>query len=70
MEIFINQKALALPPTADGLAPSVADALALWNARQPYAVALNTQFVPKTHYTSQRLQAGDKLEVISPVTGG
>ena len=66
MHIFINQQPVDLAqPRA-----SVADALAQWNARPPYAVALNTQFVPKSQYASQALHEGDQLEVISPVTGG
>jgi sulfur carrier protein len=66
MQIFINQHPVELP----GTQASVADALAQWNARPPYAVALNTQFVPKSQYASQALHEGDRLEVISPVTGG
>ena len=49
---------------------TVADALAQWNAQPPYAVALNTRFVPKSQYAHQPLQEGDRLEVIAPVTGG
>ena len=66
MHIFINQQPVDLAqPHAN-----VADALAQWNARPPYAVALNTQFVPKSQYASQALHEGDRLEVIAPVTGG
>lgn len=66
MQVLINQQAVHLP--APGA--TVADALAQWNARPPYAVALNTRFVPKSQYASQPLQEGDRLEVIAPVTGG
>ncbi|MFC4620621.1 sulfur carrier protein ThiS [Comamonas nitrativorans] len=65
MQILINQQPVALPASA-----TVADALAQWNARPPFAVAVNTQFIPKTQYAQHALQAGDRLEVISPVTGG
>ena len=44
--------------------------LAQLQPRPPFAVAVNTEFVPKGQYDSRQLHAGDKLEVISPVTGG
>ena len=65
MNITLNQQAIELSQGA-----SVADALAQFNAKPPFAVAVNTQFVPKGQYTSQALKDGDKMEVISPVTGG
>ena len=40
------------------------------DAKPPFAVAVNTVFVPAAHHATQVLQAGDCVEVISPVTGG
>ena len=65
MHITINQQPVDLPEAA-----TVADAVAQWQPRPPFAVALNTRFVPKSSYTQQALSAGDKLEIIAPVTGG
>ena len=65
IQILLNNQATALPEGA-----TVALALAQLQTRPPFAVALNTIFVPKGQYDSRQLQAGDKLEVISPVTGG
>lgn len=65
MQITINQQSVDL---ADGA--TVADAVAHWKAQPPFAVAVNTVFVPRAHYAAQTLQAGDKLEIIAPVTGG
>ena len=65
IQILLNNQATALPEGA-----TVALALAQLQPRAPFAVALNTIFVPKGQYDSRQLQAGDKLEVISPVTGG
>ncbi|MEG0922292.1 MAG: sulfur carrier protein ThiS [Comamonas sp.] len=65
MEILLNNQATSLPEGA-----TVAQALAQLQPRPPFAVAINTQFVPKSRYDSQLLQAGDKMEVIAPVTGG
>lgn len=65
MNISINQIPHELPEGA-----SVADALARIAARPPFAVAVNTAFVPNTQYAQRPLQAGDRMEVIAPVTGG
>ncbi|NMM76324.1 sulfur carrier protein ThiS [Acidovorax sp. SRB_24] len=65
MNITINQTPHQLPDGA-----TVADALAAITARPPFAVAVNTVFVPSTEHARHLLQAGDRVEVISPVTGG
>ena len=51
-------------------AATVADAVAAIEARPPFAVAVNTTFVPNTRYAAHALQPGDRVEIISPVTGG
>ena len=65
MNISINQIPHELPEGA-----TVADAVAAITARPPFAVAVNTTFVPNTRYTAHALQAGDRVEIISPFTGG
>ena len=65
MNISINQVPHELPEGA-----TVADAVAAIEARPPFAVAVNTTFVPNTAYAAHRLQPGDRVEIISPVTGG
>ena len=65
MHITINQQPVALADAA-----TVADAVAQWQPRPPFAVALNTRFVPKSAYAQQALAEGDQLEIIAPVTGG
>lgn len=65
MNILINQTSHELPDGA-----TLADAIVAVAARPPFAVAVNTVFVPNTHYADQLLQAGDRVEIISPVTGG
>ena len=65
MKITINQRATDLQANA-----TVADALAQMQAKPPFAVAVNTIFVPRTQYAAHTLNEGDKMEVISPVTGG
>lgn len=65
MQVFINKNAHEL---AEGA--TVADAIAAVDAKQPFAAAVNTQFVPRTQYAAHRLKEGDRVEIISPVTGG
>ncbi|CAN7185249.1 sulfur carrier protein ThiS [Trinickia sp. LjRoot230] len=65
MEIQINQKPLSLPEGA-----SVADALAVFGARPPFAVALNGQFVARAQHPARALADGDRLDIVHPVAGG
>lgn len=65
MHITINQQPVELPENA-----TVADAVTHWNAQPPFAVALNAHFIPRNGYAQHRLQAGDHMEIIAPVTGG
>jgi sulfur carrier protein len=65
MQVLINKNAHEL---AEGA--TVADAIAAIGAKPPFAAAVNTQFVPKTQYAEHALKQGDRVEIISPVTGG
>ncbi len=65
MQVTLNQQPHELPEGA-----SLALALEAGGFKPPFAVAVNLQFVPRTHYAHTTLQAGDQVEVISPITGG
>jgi sulfur carrier protein len=65
MKVIINKHEHELPTGA-----TVADAVAAIEARPPFAAAVNTRFVPKTQYAQHPLNDGDRIEIISPVTGG
>lgn len=65
MRVIVNQVEHELPSNS-----LVCDALALINAKPPYAVAVNLNFVPKTKYADFVLNENDQIEVIAPVTGG
>ena len=65
MVIHVNQKPLALPEGS-----SVADALAAFGARPPFAVAVNGQFVARAQHAQRALAAGDRLDIVHPVAGG
>ena len=49
---------------------SVAELLAVQMPPSPFAVAVNTRFVPKTQYTGHLLQAVDQVDIVRPVVGG
>jgi sulfur carrier protein len=65
MKVIINQHEHEFAAGA-----TVADAVAAIEAKPPFAAAVNTQFVPKTQYAQHTLREGDRIEIISPVTGG
>ena len=65
MNIIINKLPHELPEGA-----TLAQAIALLKPTPPFAAAVNLQFVPKAHYEQTPLQAGDRVEIILPVTGG
>lgn len=65
MNVFINQVPHDLQTDA-----TLADAIALLQTRPPFAAAVNLQFVPNTQYAQKLLQSGDRIDIISPVTGG
>lgn len=65
MDIEINQRPAQAPQGS-----TLAELLSSQGFTPPYAVAINTRFVPRSAYAQTHLQAGDRIEVITPVTGG
>jgi sulfur carrier protein len=65
MRIIANQIPRELPANS-----RITDLLTMIEARPPYAVAVNLQFVPKTRHAEYVLQDNDQVEIIAPVTGG
>ncbi|MBR3425538.1 MAG: sulfur carrier protein ThiS [Neisseriaceae bacterium] len=49
---------------------TVADLIAHIQPETPFAVAVNTAFVPKSAYDNTVLYDGDKVEIVRPVAGG
>lgn len=41
-----------------------------YGAKEPYVVAINEVFVPRSAYAHQQIQAGDRIEVLQPIQGG
>ena len=65
MRILANQIPRDLPSNS-----RITDLLTMIEARPPYAVAVNLQFVPKTRHAEYVLHENDQVEIIAPVTGG
>jgi len=65
MRILANQIPRDLPSNS-----RITDLLVMIEARPPYAVAVNLQFVPKTRHAEYVLHENDQVEIIAPVTGG
>ena len=65
MRILANQIPRELPSNS-----RITDLLMMIEAKPPYAVAVNLQFVPKTRHAEYVLHENDQVEIIAPVTGG
>ena len=65
MRVIVNQIEMQVPENS-----SIDDVLLLINAKPPFAVAINYEFIPKTRHAEEVLHEGDEMEVIEPVTGG
>lgn len=65
MKVYINQVPHEFAPGA-----SLADAVVRAQARPPFAAAVNLQFVPNTQYAQTPLHSDDRIDIITPVTGG
>jgi sulfur carrier protein len=65
MKIFVNQIEQELAPEI-----RLNDFLHLLAPKKPFAISLNSAFIPKTEYENVLLKELDQVEIISPVTGG
>lgn len=46
-------------------------ALVQWSyAEAKVAIAINGEFVPRSHYTERLLQADDCVDIVAPIQGG
>lgn len=65
LTVTLNANSLRLPAGA-----SLADAVKASGVKPPFAAAVNLEFVPKSQYATHLLNSGDRIELISPITGG
>ncbi|WP_301884404.1 sulfur carrier protein ThiS [Neisseria uirgultaei] len=64
MNIILNGEPAELHGT------TVADLIAQTAPKQPFAVAVNTVFIPKGAYAETVLNENDKVDIVRPVVGG
>ncbi|SMC68342.1 sulfur carrier protein ThiS [Polynucleobacter kasalickyi] len=64
MQVIINLKPFQTS------AKHLQELLAEISPKRPFGIAQNGTFIPKSAYDSTPVAEGDKIEVISPVTGG
>lgn len=67
IEIFVNDKTITVGSDASLLQVLTRGG---FDPSQPFAVALNGEFLPKSRYATVQLNNGDQLDVVSPVGGG
>ena len=68
MKVTINGAGLDIPGKSSVI--TLLDLLHTYDAKPPYAVALNGDFVPQESYSHTAVNAGDCVDVVSPVFGG
>ena len=66
MNIIFNGQALALATAQINLT----ELLQRQGAQEPFAVAVNQTFVPRSRCDDYQIQAGDSIELLSPIQGG
>lgn len=64
MQISVNGQTVLF------LGETLTDLIRQQAPKTPFAVAVNTVFVPKQHYHEYILQAHDQVDIVNPVVGG
>lgn len=49
---------------------TLAELIAQRQPKMPFAIAVNTVFVPKQQYGAYQLNADDQVDIVNPVVGG
>ena len=66
MNIFVNQESQSILES-----PLYMDALLnMLQPKTPFAISLNSKFIAKSNYASTLVQENDRIDIISPITGG
>ena len=48
----------------------ISEVLTEFDAKPPFAVALNGEFVPRGDYQRQTVKEGDQIDIVAPIFGG
>ncbi len=64
-DIFINDSHLTFDQET-----TLAEAVQKFEAKPPYVLLVNNQFVPASQHNQTRLSNNDRIEIISAIQGG
>lgn len=64
-QVLINDQPVTLQ---DG--QTLQSVLESYGAQEPYVVAINQTFIPRSSHAVQALQPGDRIEILQPIQGG
>jgi thiamine biosynthesis protein ThiS len=65
MSLKVNGREAPMPNP-----PTLENLLEMLQAREPYAVAWNEEFVERSEYQQCNLMDGDRIEIVYPAAGG
>lgn len=68
-EILVNGEPISIPQALT-LQAWLDQQLADGQLREPFAIALNGEFLPRGRYSDVSLNPGDVLDIVAPVGGG
>lgn len=64
MQVNINGEAVTAKSN------NLAEILCQYGATEPFAVAINGEFVAKSNYSLTQVKLGDLVDVVAPIFGG
>ncbi|KAF7768920.1 sulfur carrier protein [Pseudoalteromonas citrea] len=64
MKVVFNGKTTQLTT------PNLREFILAKGAKEPFAVAVNGEFVPRSQCAETDLKAGDNIDLLSPIQGG
>ncbi|WP_448565750.1 sulfur carrier protein ThiS [Thalassotalea ganghwensis] len=64
MIVIVNGKKLTVA------SQQLVDVICQFNAKAPFAIAINGEFVAQADYQKTLLKEGDLIDIVSPIFGG
>jgi len=64
IKILVNDQEMQLEGSC------ISDVISQFRATPPFAVALNGDFIPRSHYAERQVEAGDCIDIVAPIVGG
>lgn len=70
MKLFINGQTIDVETQSPKMVNALNEYLTVEQQQQPFAVALNGEFVGKKDYQQTPVNQGDSIDVLFPIQGG